>query len=97
MKQINCFIAFNDASYAQKTVENLSKSELVNKIYLLTDKNNETTLPGCEIIQTDSFSSSLTIQKIAEKSDTQFSLLLYKTHNAQIRSVCIGTFLQHCQ
>jgi len=95
MKQINCFIAFNDASYAQKTVENLSKSELVNKIYLLTDKNNETTLPGCEIIQTDSFSSSLTIQKLLKIGYTIF-VALYQTHNAQIRSVCIGTFLQHC-
>ncbi len=92
MKQINCFIAFNDASYAQKTVENLSKSELVNKIYLLTDKNNETTLPGCEIIQTDSFSSSLTIQKIAEKSDTQFSLLYTKHTTLKLGQYALERF-----
>lgn len=92
MKQINCFIAFKDALHAQKTVENLSKSELVNKIYLITDKNNETTLPCCEIIQTDSFSSSLTIQKIAEKSDTQFSLIYTKHTTLKLGQYALERF-----
>lgn len=69
MKQINCFIAFKDAQQAQKTVENISQSALVNKIYLLTSDNSNESLPGCEVILVDSFSSSATINKIAEKAD----------------------------
>jgi hypothetical protein len=63
MKQINCFIAFKDAQQAQKTVENISQSGLVNKIYLLTSQNSNESLPGCEIILVDSITSTATINK----------------------------------
>lgn len=77
MKQINCFIAFNNQEQALKTVENLSQSALVNKIYLLsTDGNNG--LPGCEMIKIDTINSSSTVQKIAQLSDTTYSLIYSK-------------------
>ncbi len=78
MKQINCFIAFNDAAQAQQTVENLSKSPLINKIFLIATSETKETIPGCELIIADSLNSTETMRKIAENSDTAFSLIYTK-------------------
>lgn len=76
--KINCFIAFNDVAQAEKTAKNLLQSALVNKVYLLAKPDNTSTLAGCQCIEIDTLNSSATINKIAEKSDTPFTLIYTK-------------------
>ena len=77
MKQINCFIPFENATQASKTIDNLCQSALLNKIYLLST-NAESSFEGCETIVIDNLQSSATMQKIAAKSDTEYSLIYTK-------------------
>ena len=77
MKQINCFIPFENATQAAKTIENLSQSALLNKIYLLSTNPNSNFV-GYETIVIDNLQSSSTMRKIAAKSDTEYSLIYTK-------------------
>ena len=92
MKQINCFIAFKDAQQAQKTVENISQSGLVNKIYLLTSQNSNESFPGCEIVLVDSITSTATIKKIAERADTPFTLIYTKYTTLELGQYALERF-----
>ena len=78
MKQINCFIAYNDVAQAEKTAQNLMRSELVKTVYLLVKPENKSTVEGCTRIEIDSLQSTETVRKIAEKSDANFSLIYTK-------------------
>src|ERR1035437_949463 len=78
MKQINCFIACNEISQTEKTVRQLIVSPLVKHIYLLIIKGTKIDIKGCLTIEIDSVQSSETIRKIADKSDTYYSLIYSK-------------------
>jgi len=75
---INCFIVYNELTLAEKTAQNLLQSELVNKVYILATPENNTVIAGCERIEIDSFKSTETLKKIADKSDTAYSLIYTK-------------------
>src|ERR1035437_4617903 len=78
MKQINCFVVCNDIPQTEKTAQQLELSPLVNNIYLLIKKGSDLRLEGCQTIEIDSIQSSETIGKIAEKSDTHYTLIYTK-------------------
>jgi len=78
MNKLNCFIVCNDIDQSEITVKNLKVSNLVNKIFLLIKPGFSELIPGCEIIETESVFSSETIQKIAQNSDAQYSLIYTK-------------------
>lgn len=78
MKPINCFIYFNNKEQGEKTVANLLRSELVKTVYLLTTSDEIFSFQGCKQIKIDSLYSSETILKIAEKSDSKYSLIYTK-------------------
>jgi len=92
MKSINCFIAFNHPEQAEKTAKNLLQSGLVNAVYLLATPDNKSNIAGCERIEIDSVQSSDTIQKIAEKSDTQFSLIYTKDTTLELGQYALERF-----
>lgn len=92
MKQINCFIAFEHAEQAQQTIENLSQSALVNKIYLLS-ANENSTHPHCQTIKIDYLQSSATVQKIAEHSDANYSLIYTKYSTLETGQFALERFL----
>ncbi len=78
MKLINCFIAYSNIENSETTLKNLLISPLVNTVYLLSKNDIPATMEGCEIIPIDSLQSTATIRKIAEKSDTEYSLIYTK-------------------
>ncbi len=78
MKPINCFISHNDIFQVEITAKNLLKSKLVNAVYLLSTSSSDIVIAGCQYIKIDALNSSDTVNKIAEKSDTQFSLIYTK-------------------
>lgn len=92
MKSINCFLAYKDAAQAQETIRNLKSSDLVKNIYLLATEAGNSPVDGCELIETDSVQSSKTIQKIAEKSDAQFSLIYTKYTTLELGQYALERF-----
>jgi hypothetical protein len=93
MKQINCFIPFENAAQAAKTIENLSQSVLLNKIYLLST-NAESSFEGCETILIDNLQSSVTVQKIAAKSDVEYSLIYTKYTTLEMGQFALERFVR---
>ena len=68
MNKMNCFISYNTAEVWEETLQELSSSPLVNRVYLL-GKEQEGALPeACDFIRTDGRFSTDTIRKIADHS-----------------------------
>jgi len=78
MKQINCFVVCNDILQTGKTVQQLTQSTLVKNIFLLVKKGSNLHIEGCLSIETDSIQSSETIKKIADRADTDYTLIYTK-------------------
>jgi len=92
MKQINCFIAYNDIAQAEKTAQNLLKSTLVKSVFLLATSGINLTVEGCECIEIDSINSTRTIRKISEKSDTPYSLVYTKDTTLELGQYALERF-----
>jgi hypothetical protein len=91
MKLINCFLICNDITATQNTIHQLRSSALVNAIYLLA-KDDHLHIEGCETIQTDSLQSSVTVAKIAEKSDTPYTLIYTKDSSLEMGQFALERF-----
>ncbi len=74
--KITAFIPYNGNSYIKETVKELKETKLVKTIFLLTQADDVAPVEGCEIIKTKTLLGSETIQKLAEKTDTEFILFL---------------------
>ena len=94
MKQINCFLACNDLAETTKTVEQLNLSPLVQAIYLLVKNSTNIEIEGCTTIEIDSLQSSETIQKIASKSDTAYSLIYSKDSTLELGQFALERFFR---
>jgi len=77
-KSVNCFIPYQDKAQVEQTVRGLKESMLVNRIYLLSTDHSAEPLEGCEIIHIESLKCTPAIKKIAEKSDSQYTLIYTK-------------------
>ncbi|MDD4991111.1 MAG: glycosyltransferase family 2 protein [Paludibacter sp.] len=92
MKQINCFLACNNVAETLKTVEQIKQSSLVQAIYLLVKKENDIQIEGCTTLEIDSLQSAETIQKIADKSDANYSLIYTKDSTLELGQFAIERF-----
>ena len=75
-KRITVFIPYNGLSNTEKTIREFSDSELIGKIFLLSSSTDLHEIKGTEKIKIENYHSSKTINLIAEKSDTDFTLIL---------------------
>lgn len=92
MRLINCFIAYNDVAQAEKTARNLLKSELVKSVFLLATTGMNIVVKGCELLEIDSIYSSDTVKKIAEKSDTPYTLIYTKDTTLELGQYALERF-----
>jgi hypothetical protein len=92
MKLINCFIAYNDVTQAEKTAKNLLKSNFVKSVYLLATSGMNLLVEGCELLEIDSLNSSDTVKKIAEKSDSPYTLLYTKDTTLELGQYALERF-----
>ncbi len=77
-KCVNCFIPYQDKAQVEQTVRGLKESMLVNSIYLLSTDHSAEPVEGCEIVHIESLKCTPAIKKIAEKSDSQYTLIYTK-------------------
>ena len=79
MKNINCFIPFQDESQVAQTVANLKAQELVSKIHLLSvAENAPAEALGCPVIQVPALNSTAAVKAIAAESNSDYSLIFTK-------------------
>ncbi len=72
----SAFLPFGKKEHTEKTVESLKKSDLVEKIYLLSVAGSDEKIEGCEIIKVGSLYSGETIKLIGEKTTGSYALFL---------------------
>ena len=92
--KINCFIPFQSVSQVKETVLSLKESELVNKIYLLKENDNQETIEGCDILDIDTLRSTATIKKIASKADAEYTLIYTKSASLRLGMFALDRMLQ---
>ena len=92
--KINCFIPFQSVSQVKETVLSLKESELVNKIYLLKENDNQETIEGCDILDIDTLRSTATIKKIVSKADAEYTLIYTKSANLRLGMFALDRMLQ---
>lgn len=78
MRKINCFFVSAEIEQAVISAKNLKESALVNKIFLLTKQESNESVTDIEIVKTEAAFSTQTMKLIAEKSDTDFTLIYTK-------------------
>ena len=95
MNKINCFISYNRAEVWKETLEELSSSPLVNRIYLLGKEQEETLPEGCGFIKTDANFSTDTIRKIADHSTgTGYALVISRESKIRFGMLALERFLE---
>ena len=94
MKPVNCFIPCSNPEDAMKNVQFLANSEIVNKIYLLTSTQQDIEIEGCINIPINALCSSETLQKIAEKSDSAYSVIYTKDTQLELGQYALERLYQ---
>lgn len=75
----------------------MKASQLVNKIYLLTDNDCKDKVEGCEVISINSLKSTDTIKKIAAKADTAYTLIYTKSADLRLGYFALDRMIQLAQ
>lgn len=83
MKKIDAFILFTNEEQ-NITIEELKKSELISSIFLLTPDESSLTVDGCATIQIDNIQSSATLNKIADNSKADYTLIYQKASRLKL-------------
>lgn len=92
--KINCFIPFNSADQVKATITSLRESSLVEQIFLLNENANQEEIEGCKVINIDSLRSTSTIRKIAEKANTEYTLVYTKLADLRMGMFALDRMLQ---
>lgn len=75
---VNCFVPYAEPAQIEKTLQGLNATKLVQKIFLLTNNPSAEPISGYEIIHIDNLYASSTIKKIADHSDSDYTLFYTK-------------------
>ncbi len=95
--KINCFIPFRTKDQVAGTVNSLKASNLIGKIFLLSDQQTSEAVEDCEIIRIDSPRSTETIRKIAEKAGADYTLIYTKSAELNLGYFALDRMLKIAQ
>ncbi|KKB59391.1 glycosyltransferase family 2 protein [Parabacteroides gordonii] len=76
MEPINCFLPYISPEQIAPVVEELNKTGMVDKIYLMTSNPEAKSYPGCEILPVDTLTSTQTLRSVYERAEGK-NILLY--------------------
>lgn len=76
MEPINCFLPYISPEQIAPVVEELNKTGMVDKIYLMTSNPEAKPYPGCEILPVDTLTSTQTLRSVYERAEGK-NILLY--------------------
>lgn len=94
MKQkITGFLPYSGQDFTARIVNELNKTNLFEKIFLLSTAGTDNTVPGCEILPVQNLFSSETINLICKRSDSKYTLLLTQDHMVEFGQFAVERFL----
>jgi hypothetical protein len=93
LKPVVAFVPYNGNSYTQQTVDELIKTNLVEKIYLISGDSSLKPLSNCELLNVDNPFSSKTMELIKEKSNSKYSFVLTQDTLIQLGQFTLERFI----
>ena len=90
---ITVFLPFSGSKFTQKTIEDFSNSNLVEKIFLLSQTNVAEKFDDAEVLRVDFLLSSSTIKLMREKSLTKYILFLTQDTLIQLGQFSLERFI----
>ena len=93
MLTINCFIPYHSPEIWTNLLNQLEQNEHINKVYLLGDKIEETSLGKCNHLKTNSIFNTQTLKTIAEYCDADYSLIINKESDINLGYFSLERFL----
>lgn len=90
--KITGFLPYAGLDVTVKIVNELKKTNLFDKLYLLSTDNAVAAVPDCEILPVSSLFSSDTINLISSKSEAQYTLLITQNHLIEFGQFAIERF-----
>lgn len=94
MKNIDAFVLFSELEQVIMTVGELRQYDSINNIFLLKPKGVSGAIEGCETVEIDNIKSSNTIKKIAEKSNSKYTLIYIKSTLLQLGYFALERMVQ---
>jgi len=91
--KITAFLPYSGKEHTKKSVESLRKSKLISEIFLLSTYNNLAPIDGCQILQTNNFSSHETVKLINKNTKTEFFFILTQDHLLDAGQFCFERFI----
>jgi hypothetical protein len=90
---VTVFLPFSGSKLTQKTIDDFSNSNLVEKIFLLAQTDAADILANAEVLRVDSLFSSSTIKLMSEKSLTKYILFLTQDTLIQLGQFSLERFI----
>jgi hypothetical protein len=90
---ITVFLPFSGNDFTSKTIAGFSNSKIVQKIYLLSQKDGSEKFENAEVLRVDSLSSSSTLRLIESKSDSDYILFLTQDTLIQFGQFSLERFI----
>lgn len=94
MKNITCFLPLGTIEETQQTVAELKQSQLIDKIVVVCLPGQQPGIEGIERFEAESVSSGLAIRKMAELSETEYTLIYNRTSALKMGQLAIERFFQ---
>lgn len=94
MKNITCFLPLGTIEETQQTVAELKQSQLIDKIVVVCLPGQQPGIEGIERLEAESVSSGLAIRKMAELSETEYTLIYNRTSALKMGQLAIERFFQ---
>ncbi len=95
--KITAFLPFSGNDFTKKTIEELSKNESVDKIYLLAQKEIDAKIDNCEVIKIDSLFAAKTIREINQNTQTEFVLFITQDTLIELGQFALERFISVAQ
>jgi hypothetical protein len=93
--KINCFIPYTSPGEWDETLEELSASELLNRIYMLGPEQPGALAEGCSFIKTDGRFSNDTIRKIADHANgAAYTMVLSRKSKIRFGMLALERFME---
>jgi hypothetical protein len=89
--KINVFLPYINSDQ-NEFIKELEANELISKIFLVSKEDISLPTPKCEMLKMDNIVSSEAVKIIAEKSDTEYSMIISKEVNISFGYFSIERF-----
>ncbi|MGE5680831.1 MAG: glycosyltransferase family 2 protein [Bacillota bacterium] len=93
-RKITAFIPYSGQDFTERTISDLRKSSLIDKVYLLVTSDFDKQINGCEKIKADSLFGSQAINLINDKSTEGYTLFISQDNLIEFGQFGIERFLQ---